>query len=102
MGQFINWAVAATIKIYCLLYRIMIIYPKEILSLSPEKYETSVIHLHRDKKYKWQQENLSWMHGRIVRVVKPKSRLGQPFYLTNGRDIFSYMTLEMPLIDLRR
>lgn len=33
----------------------------------PENYETSVIHLHRDKKFKQQQENLSWMHGRTCK-----------------------------------
>lgn len=87
LGRFINWAVAVTIKICSLQYRIVITYPKEILSLSPEKYETSVIHLHRDKKFKWQQENLSWMHARIVRMVEPRSRLGQPFCLTNDRDL---------------
>lgn len=41
------------------------------------------------------------MHERIVTMVKPRGRLGQPFYLTNDRDIFSQMTLEMPLINLR-
>lgn len=73
MGEFINWAVAVTTKICSPQYKIVIIYLKEILSLSPEKYETSVIHLHRDKKVKWQEENLNWMHGRIARMVKPKA-----------------------------
>lgn len=77
------------IKLCNLLYKIVIIYPKEILSLSLEKDETSVIHLHRDKKFKWQQENLSWMHARTMRIVKPMSRLGQLFYLTNDTDVFS-------------
>lgn len=89
MGEFINWAVAVTTKICSPQYKVVIIYLKEILSLSPEKYETSVIHLHRDKKFKWQKENLNWMHERIARMVKPESRLEQPFHLTNDRDIFS-------------
>lgn len=92
MSQFINWAVVVTIKICNIKYKVVIIYSTEILSLSLEKYETSVIHLHRQKKLKQQQENLSWVHGecgKAVRIVKPRSKLGQPldiFFLDNFRN----------------
>lgn len=76
-------------------------YPKEILSLSLEKYKTSVIHLQRDQKFQWWKEHLSWMHGRTVKMVKAMNRLEQPFCLTHDADIFSWTTLERPFIDLR-
>lgn len=63
--------------------------PHRNIVFKPQKYETSVIHLHRDKKFK--QENLRWMHGehgRTVIMVKSRSKLGYPFYLTDDMDIF--------------